>query len=267
MAFISQDKIFYGASAFLGILAILYFGFEYLVALSPFTISVMLFAIFAAFLGLGLDRSGNSSVLAYIFSAGAYVVGLFYTMSSFSFGSDGVMFSLAVSSAVFAGLGYLVTQMEFRPERDQLKYAAIILCVVVGGLIIYDASSDQVNYEYSLVDEVEVNDSMVLGEVTTEKPGLLPRESSSVRFQACAYNQTGAPRGSSGFSSSADTMRFGSLTQTEDIVVEMDVEELGFSGNVSVEEGSEGFRCVERGEGPAIVVASTDTDVPVMRYD
>ena len=259
MAFISQDKIFYGASAFLGILAILYFGFEYLVALSPFTISVMLFATFGAFLGIGLDRSGNSSVLAYIFSSGAYVVGLFYTIGKFDFGENGVMFSLAASSAIFSGLGYLITQKDFSPERDQLKYIAMAIAVLLGGLIIYDASSDGVFHEQSFVDEVEVSESMTLGQVTTEKPGILPRESSNSRFMICAYNETGVPQRSPGFSSSADTMRFGQVSDTENITVELDAQDFDVEGSVPVEEGSESFRCTERDEGPVIVLTRTDT--------
>ena len=267
MAFISQDKIFYGASAFLGILAILYFGFEYLVALSPFTISVMLFSTFAAFLGIGLDRSGNSSVLSYIFSSGAYVVGLFYTIGKFDLGENGIMFGLAVSSAVFAGLGYMITQKDFSPERDQLKYIALVIAVMVGGLVIYDSGSDEVFHEHSLVEEVELNESITLGQVKTKKPGILPRESSNARFMVCAYNETGIPQSSSGFSSSADTMKFGSILETENITVDLDMEDFEFEGPVSVEEGSESFRCTERDEGPVIVVTRTDTEAPVMEYD
>ncbi|MFO7793591.1 MAG: hypothetical protein R6V35_01290, partial [Candidatus Nanohaloarchaea archaeon] len=150
MAFISQEKIFYGASSFLGILAIIYFGFEYLVALSPFTISFILFSVFLTFLGLGLISGGNSSVLAYVFSAGAYIVALFYTMGRFGFGSDGIMLSLIVSSGIFAGLGYMVTQKEFSPTNNQVKKAGIALLILLVGLILYDVGSGNVSYDYEL---------------------------------------------------------------------------------------------------------------------
>lgn len=267
MSFVDQTKIFYGSSAFLGILAIFYFGFEYLVALSPFTISFILFALFLGFLGFGLRRQDNSAVLSYIFSAGAYIIGLFYTIGKFDFNSDRILLSLVLSSGVFAGLGYLVTQKGFEMEKKQFKYGLIALTVLVGGLVAYDIGSDPVSYEYSLVDEVEINESMTLGEATTQKTGLLPEESGGVRFQACIYNATGQPRASSGFSSSADTMRFGAFSETEDIQVNANMERLGFEGSVPVEEGEQDFRCREIDEGPKVVVAQTGDEIPRMVYD
>lgn len=267
MSFIDQTKIFYGASAFLGILAIFYFGFEYLVALSPFTISFILFALFLAFLGFGLRREDNTAVLSYIFSAGAYIVGLFYTTGKFDFNSDQILLSLVLSSGVFAGLGYMITQRGFELEKEQFKYGLIALTVIVGGLVAYDIASEPVNYEYSLVDEVEINESMTLGEAKTQKTGLLPEESDGVRFQACIYNATGHPRGSSGFSSSAETMRFGTFSETENIRINTDMGRIGFEGTVPVEEGEPDFRCREIDEGPKVVVAQTGDEIPRIGYD
>lgn len=265
MSFIDQTKIFYGASAFLGVLAIFYFGFEYLVALSPFTISVILFTLFVAFLGFGLRREDNTAVLSYIFSAGAYIIGLFYTTGKFDFNSDQILLSLVVSSGVFAGLGYMITQKGFELEKDQFKYGLIALIVLVGGLVAYDIASDPISYDYSLEDEAEINQSMDIGDVTTTKTGLLPEETDRrVSFQACVYNETGHPRGTSGFTSSADTMRFGAFTETEDIRLRLDTEDLGVEGTVPIEEGEAGFRCREAESGPKIVVGQTGDEIPMI---
>lgn len=267
MSFIDQTKIFYGASAFLGVLAIFYFGFEYLVALSPFTISVILFALFLAFLGFGLRREDNTAVLSYIFSAGAYIIGLFYTTGKFDFNSDQILLSLVLSSGVFAGLGYMITQKGFELEKDQFKYGLIAIAVIVGGLAAYDIVSEPISHEYSLTDEVQINDSMDLGDVTTTKTGLLPEETERVSFHACVYNGTGHPRGTSGFTSSAETMRFGSVSQTEDILVEIDTEDFEVEGAVSVEGGEPDFRCRKVDSGPKIVVAQTGDEIPRLAYD
>ncbi|MEF8880367.1 MAG: hypothetical protein V5A72_00870 [Candidatus Nanohaloarchaea archaeon] len=267
MSFVDQTKIFYGSSAFLGILAIFYFGFEYLVALSPFTISTILLGLFLAFLGFGLRREDNTAVLSYIFSAGAYIIGLFYTTGKFNFNSDQILLSLVTSSAVFAGLGYMITQKGFELEKKQFKYGLIALTVLIGGLVAYDIASDPISYDYSLANEVEINESMDIGDVTTRKTGVLPEEAEGVNFQACIYNSTGHPRGVSGFTSSSNTIRFGSLEKMEDIRIEIDEEDLGFEGVVPVEEGEADFRCRKIEEGPKVVVAQTGDEIPRIRYE
>ena len=59
-------------------------------------------------------------------------------------------------------------------------------------------------------------------------------------------------------------MRFGAISQTEDIEVEIDTEDLGVEGTVPVEEGDSGFRCREVDSGPKIVVAQTGDDIPMI---
>lgn len=260
MAFISQDKIFYGASAFLGLLAIIYFGFEYLVSLSPFTISSILFSTFLALLGLGLYIGGNTSILAYIFSAGAYIVGLFYTMSVFDFGSNPVLISLIVSSGLFASLGYLVTQREFRPEKMHLKYGALALIILLGGLIAYDVGSENVSHEYFLENEADITETVDVGEVTTVKDSMLPYNSESLSFNVCVYNQTGQMNYDSFLGTEVDTMRFGNVMETEDLKFELDGEHVEPMENVPVEE-IDARRCDRNiEEGPQIKVSTPSAD-------
>lgn len=258
MAFIGQDKIFYGASAFLGLLAIIYFGFEYLVALSPFTISAILFSVFLLFLGLGLraGRGRNSAVLAFIFSAGSYVVALFYTMSQFSFGSNPVLVSLILSSGLMAAIGYLVTQKEFEFEKKQFKYGLVFLTILVGGLVAYDIGSGEVNHSYILEDEFTVAEEVSIGEVTAEKNSFLPYKSSGVNFNACLYNETGGRQPvRTGFSSDIETMKFGSVEETQDITMELGLEELGMEGTYPIEESDEStVRCPQEAEGAKMLV-------------
>jgi len=237
MPFISQDKVFYGASAFLGILAIIYFGFEYLIALSPFTISVILFSAFATFLGIGLNRKGNGSVLAYIFSAASFGVALFYTIGKLGLGSDGIMISLIMSSALFAALGYLITQKKYAPNKKQLKTTAIILAMLVGGLIIYDVASGNISYEYSLNEQTEVSENIGVGEVTTFKNSALPYDSDGVTFRGCLYNETGErQRTSLYFQSDANTMKFGEFENTQKIEFDLDMDRVDIEGTVPIEE-------------------------------
>lgn len=259
MAFVSQDKIFYGASAFLGLLAIIYFGFEYLVSLSPFTISFILFSVFATLLGSGLYTKENTSVLLYIFSAGAYVVGLFYTMSVFDFGSNPVLIALIVSSALFAGIGYLVTQKDFRPEKRQLKIAGIALVLTLSLLIAYDVGSSDVEYSYFISDEVEITDELNIGVFNTESSSYLPRSSSSQNFQGCIYNGTGhlQIQGGAVFSSEAETMNFGPTSKQEDIVFEIESEEIAVEGPLPVEV-EEDFRCSREIEGSSKIIVNME---------
>ena len=256
MAFISQEKIFYGASSFLGILAIIYFGFEYLVALSPFTISIILFSVFATFLGLGLRSGGNTSVLAYVFSAGSYLVALFYTMGRFGFSSDGIMVSLIASSGIFAGLGYLVTQKEFSPTNNQVKKTITALLILVAGLILYDVGSGNISYDYELESEVEISESIDAGDLIVSKSSLLPYDSDGVSFSGCLYNETGdRQRAGSFFRSEIDTMKFGNLEETEDITFEFDMERVNIQGTVPVEE-QEAEGCPREVDGAKLIVDS-----------
>ncbi|MFP4038317.1 MAG: hypothetical protein ACLFTA_00860 [Candidatus Nanohaloarchaea archaeon] len=251
MTFIDQTKIFYGASAFLGVLAIFYFGFEYLTALSPFTITSILFALFLGFLGFGIRRDGNTAVLSYIFSAGAYIIGLMYMTGKFGFSSDQIMVSLTFSSAVFAGLGYLVTQKEFQLEKKQFLYSLIALTVMVGGLAAYDIVSEEAEYSSSFVDSVEMNETVDIGEATVEKKGFLPEESEGLRIQSCLYNATGHPVDSSGFSTDFDTMKFGRFSEAQRIEIRLRDTEI--EGDVPVERAETDSRCEKIEEGPKIV--------------
>jgi len=261
MSFISQDKVFYGVSAFLGVIAIIYFGFEYLVALSPFTISTILFSVFLAFLGLGLEKEGNTAVLSYIFSAGAYIVGLFYTMGRFGFGSDGVMASLIISSGLFAGLGYLVTQRDFELGFKRFKYGLIILGLIVGGLVVYDIGSEDTSYQYFLEEEVTVSDEIDAGHVTVLKESYLPYRSSAASFSGCLYNETGdiQRRAESHYSMDVDTMTFMPLEEQEDIVFEFDTEEFSLEGDLQVEETSE-RRCPQQTEDAKLLVNAQSSE-------
>lgn len=247
MGFIDQKKIFYGLSAFLGVLAIFYFGFEYLVSLSPFTISVILFAMFAGFLVSGLAVKQNSRSLAFLFSAGSYLVGLLYTMGRFSFNSDQILVSLIVSSAVFAAAGYVITNRLLEPDRKQVLYFLVSLFLIVGGLIVYDTVSGDVSYSYDIVDEAELTETMEIGEVVTEKDSFLPYYNEQFTLNGCFYNETGdIQRGVSGFSTETETMNFGHMAETENIELELTLSSLDTnlsSVDIEVQEDGNRYRC------------------------
>jgi hypothetical protein len=259
MAFIDQSKIFYGASSFLGLLAIIYFGFEYLVDLSPFSISAILFSVFVFFLVLGLRIGGNTSVLSYVFSSGAYVVALFYTLARFNLGSNGVQISLIISSGLFAALGYYITQKDLELSKKQFRSILLAVGVVLALLTAYDIASGELSYSYELKEEVELNETVSIGEVTVEKDSFLPYDARSINFNGC-LSHSEEPMHISGFSSSTDTMVFGHLRNTEPIVIELDPSRISEGETVSIEEGTGFPRCNDEPGGERVLKVFADSE-------
>ncbi|MFO7794034.1 MAG: hypothetical protein R6V35_03600, partial [Candidatus Nanohaloarchaea archaeon] len=179
---------------------------------------------------------------------------------------DGIMLSLIVSSGIFAGLGYMVTQKEFSPTNNQVKKAGIALLILLVGLILYDVGSGNVSYDYELKQEITVSENIDAGDLMVSKNSVLPYDSEGASFSGCLYNETGdRQRTGAYFSSETDTMKFGNLQETEDIQFEFDMERVDVGDTVPVEE-VEGERCPDTtNESKLIVDSNIDSDEVLRR--
>ncbi len=227
MQFINRDKVLYGAATLMGLVTVLYFGFEYLANLSPASISIILFALFGGLLAGGLNRSGNTESLLYILSVGTYIVWLSYTMNAFSWGENLTQLSLLVSTGLFIGLAYIVTQKDYTIDFDRLKQITVVLTVFVILLGVFDAQTDNLSVEFELDSEtVNFSDEMDVGELDVEKPGFLPREREFFSVNACLYNSTGQRQPVSGFRAEQELLGFGSRQKTRQVTIESPEEDV-----------------------------------------
>lgn len=186
---IDGGKVLYAVGALLGIVTVAYFGFEFLAALSPTVKSILLVFAFAAFLlgGLTTERSGLSAV-GYVLAAGSYLVWLAYTFSRFELGETAVLLTLACSTLLFVGLGYVVRERSPSIARRQALAVVGVLVVLSLGLIAVDAVGAQPSYEIETVDSVdapEPRERVDLGTVTATNEFVLSRAVDDASVRIC----------------------------------------------------------------------------------
>ncbi len=183
------SRIFYGASAFFAVLAVLYFGFEYIQDLSPFTIAAVLFAVFASTLVAGVSREARGvKLVSYLVSAGSYLGFLIYINGRFLRTSDGTLASLLFSAVLFSAIGYTLTnKQEYIPNRDQALKIVAGIGAVLALLVAYDAAAVDAEYDLTLEEEVEMLEGEnKFGELEIRKSGYLHADIERQRFSVCA---------------------------------------------------------------------------------
>lgn len=265
MQFIDRSKVLYGGAALLGVLTVVYFGFEYLANLSPFTISFVLFSLFTGLLLVGLNRQGNGESLSYILSLGSYLTGLSYTISTFNFSSNQTLISLISSTLVFVVIAYLVTDRELEVTNDGLKKALVVLVIALAVVSVYDVLSKDITYDYELAEEVELQEGVTVGTYTVEKNDVLPRETDSESLSFCIYNEQREEVTRTSDYFSPEMLGFGQQTKKEDIEINTRLDRLeGLEQGKTLEVRSVEDRCPEKADKGIILEENHDgTEVPV----
>lgn len=180
--------VFYMLSAFFVVLTLAYFGFEYIEHLSAFTVSAILFGFFVSSLLTGVSREFiGFKFLAYIASAGSYIVFYLYTTARFVDTSNQVLGSLIASAVLFSGLGYVLTNYKERlPSKNQAHKTIGIITGLLLILIAYNITMVSYDYSLSVEDEIEiVEGENTFAEAEIQKTGYLPIDINRERAQVC----------------------------------------------------------------------------------
>lgn len=188
---IDRETFLYAVGVLLGVAAVAYFGFELFDLISPVTTAALLFATFLCLLvvGIGFDVE-TLDVVAYALAAGCYLVFVAYVFSQFDVGDGGTFLLLAVSSALFIGLGYLSQRGRLDISRGRAKLVVVVVVLVAVALVGVDLVGAQPTTSTSVEDSVDVPDereSVTVGSVTVANGFFLPRETDVERYGACVY--------------------------------------------------------------------------------
>lgn len=188
---LERVHVLYGVGVFLGILSFLYFAFVLLEDLSPTVTAVLLFLGFLFFGTAGLfTRLGRLETVYYALSAGAYLVGVGYTITRFDLGDLAVFVLLAGSSMLFIALGYLSHMGRVRIDRKQARWAMVVIVVLAAGILGADVLGPQPGADLSLVDTVTVparGEPVEIGTVRIQNEFVLSRLAERPRYHGCLY--------------------------------------------------------------------------------
>ncbi|MEY7849216.1 DUF1109 domain-containing protein [Natrarchaeobius sp. A-rgal3] len=146
-------KVLYALGVVFALVALLYFVQDVVFGLSITVRSALLFALFVGFFagGVAIGR-GALDVVSFALAAITYTVFVWYVVNRYDPGETGIFLALAVSAALFVGLGYAVRE---RGVTISLRTAGVVvlalLCVslvlvgadVLGGGVSYDTDLEE----------------------------------------------------------------------------------------------------------------------------
>ena len=187
---IDESRMLYGLGAFLGVVAILYFGQEIILGLSPTIKSFILFSASVFFLGAAeYVRQGLLRTSLYFFSVFSYLSFLVYIFMRFSFSSEETFLILALSSIAFIALGYLKSEREYELDQDQSRKLLGVIAALVALTIVFDVMGAQPEYELELKDSVEVveGERTYFGQLVIKNDFLLSRNVEASSYQGCLF--------------------------------------------------------------------------------
>ncbi len=185
---IDESKLLYGLGAFLGVVAIIYFGHELILDLSPTVKSFILLSGTAMFLGTAeYVRESILKSSFYIFSAFSYLSFLVYIFARFGFSSEQVFLILAASSAIFIGLGYARSAKGYGLDEDQARKLLGGVIAVLAVLVVFDVMGPQPEYSLELHETVEVVEGVEfeVGVFEIRNDFLLSRNVDVPSFRGC----------------------------------------------------------------------------------
>ena len=180
----------YITAAVLGVITVLYFGSEYIFQLSPVTKSAVIFSMFLFSFALSLWIPEDEKIYS-IISQGiggiAYLVFLAYTLSKFSLDQNQIFLSLAVSAAIFAAIGRLLSTGKLKVEGEKIRKTILSVLTVLALLLVFDAVGGQPDYELQLEEQVELEsgEEAVLGSIKVTNEFILPRQVETHSYSAC----------------------------------------------------------------------------------
>lgn len=150
---VDSGVLLYALGVLFGLAAFVLFLPDVVFGLSITVRAALLFLAFVAFLiaGFALERD-VLDLVAFALSAAAYVAFLWYVLSRYDASRTTAFLALAVSAALFVGLGYVVRERS--PALPARTAVALVLgiAVVAGGLIAVDAVGGDVTYDVTLED-------------------------------------------------------------------------------------------------------------------
>ena len=187
---LDSSALLYALGALLGIAAIVYFGSQIVIALSPTVKAALLFLGFVAFLAVGLHLDVDLvTVISYLIAAAAYVVFVGYTVTKFRAGTGATFLTLALSSALFIGLGYLVRERGLRIDRRDLGAVLIAVSILGVALVGVDAIGAEPTYTMELRDSVNVTsgEQVRVGALVADNRFPLSRTMDVPDYHACIY--------------------------------------------------------------------------------
>jgi hypothetical protein len=198
-----SSYILYGIGALLGIAALLYFGQEVLLTLSPTIKAFLLILSFAAFLTGGIRTEETVSTVLLILSAGAYIIFLGYTILRFSPTTNQIFLGLAVSSALFIGIGYSLNEDMLELDRRQTRYL-LTACIVVAALAVTgDIIGPQATATASFDDSINLSNpgtgearlgTFRIGTMELSNPFPLSRTVDIPSYRACIVTDNSTER-------------------------------------------------------------------------
>lgn len=205
---IDGTTILYAVGAFFGAIAVLYFGRTFLFGLSTATKSVLLFLGFCGFVIAGLVvRQSILATVSFVLGTASYLSFFLYTILTFDFSTDQVFLFLAVSSALFTGLAYLIREGRLDVGQDEVKKAFAVIGVVALLMVGLDVFSPPVTYETGLYEEAEYREyDLALGTMTVENGFLFPRPVDLPEYEACFYYNDTVRRTGVYYEDSIDTI-------------------------------------------------------------
>lgn len=186
--------VLYLLGAILGIAAVVYFGAEIVIALSPTVKAVLLVLGFVAFLAVGLHRGPDLlTLVAYVIAGATYVVFVGYTVTRFRAGADVTFLALAASSLLFIALGYLVRERDVTLTRRHVGAVLAVVLVVGLGLVAFDVTGPEPRFTMELADAVNVTagEEVRVGTLIAHNPFVFSRSLDVPPYSACIYTDDG----------------------------------------------------------------------------
>ncbi len=202
--------IFYGSSAVFAVIAIAFLGFDYLDDLSSFTVSAIIFSVFASSLLIATTRKSLLKAVFFLIAAGSYVLFLMYLMASFFPETGEIIVILMISAGLFSSIGYILnSRPELVPDEKEAKKIIAAMATVVGLLIAYNLLFVEISLAFQLDDTAVLSEEeQVVGELEVTKTGYLPIDYQGERnIDFCVAGENGILP--TGFQSSYGSASFG----------------------------------------------------------
>jgi len=186
---VGKSELLYIGSSILGAISVTIFSTGDSV-LSPVTKIAIMGLISGLFLLFGTyTQKKLETMLLYGLGAFTYIVGALYTVTKFDIGSDGSFLILALSAAIFAGLGHLITEGRKTLPRNKLRIGAAVILLLGLSVTLFDLSSPQVNYSTNLESEINLTETREtqVGTLLVQNNFMLPRSTDIPSYEACVY--------------------------------------------------------------------------------